>query len=168
MMHKNTSKTSPIILIDRSSDPYLEPEQPILLHQNGDISCNGIFLKNTPRTRYFRDYYEMMLDYLTGKKMRLNVTYFRKKDLGDVIEEMQSNNDKTISLKKLIEIYSYENQIADMRNIAIEQISKTQRKRWWRQRNLALDKGDYKTCKEMQNQFEEKSEIANDIINLRR
>ena len=102
MRYKNTSKTSPIILIDRSSDPYLEPEQPILLHQNGDISCNGIFLKNTPRTRYFRDYYEMMLDYLTGKKMRLNVTYFRKKDLGDVIEEMQSNNDKTISLKKLI------------------------------------------------------------------
>lgn len=165
------SNTPPIVLIERSSNAYLYPEKPILLHSNGDISCGNKIFKNRPRVRYFRDYYGNMFDYLKKKRIPLNVSGFRKKDLGDIVEEMLGKK-KSISYKRLLEIYSRENQIAAMKKIAIERFKKVEYKRWWKEYRRLLDaallNSDYKQAEEFRKQHDEKQKVASDIINFRR
>jgi len=168
----SVKKNPPIVLSDKSLNAYLYPEKPVLLHFNGDISCGDKIFKNRPRARHFRVYYGNMFDYLKKKKILLNVSGFRKKDLGDVVEEMQSNKKRLISLRRLIEIYSYENQIAEMRRIAIERLKKIAYKRWWKEYrrllDLALLNSDHKQAEKFRRQLDEKQKVVSEIINFRR
>jgi len=157
------SNTPPIILANKSADAYLYPEEPILLHQNGDIICKDKVFQCTSRTYFLRSYYSNFFEYLKRKKMPLNVAKFRKKDLGDILEEMRFKKRNSITYKRLSEIYSRENQIARLRNVAIDRLKKIEYKRWWREYNKMLDNNNYKVADKMRTELDEKSRVARKV-----
>lgn len=157
----------PIVLAERSLNPYLYPEEQIILYPNGDISCGDKLLKNNTRLRYFRRQHEFIAEYLLKKQFFFNISNFRLKDLGDIISEMQHGNSKSISINKLIDIYSYQNQIVAIRGHMISKLVHVERIRWWRKYRKLLET-DYTRAREFHNEFQKKNKIVNDIINGRR
>ena len=95
--------------------------------------------------------------------MPLNVAKFRKKDLGDILEEMRFKKRNSITYKRLSEIYSRENQIARLRNVAIDRLKKIEYKRWWREYNKMLDNNNYKVADKMRTELDEKSRVARKV-----
>lgn len=121
--NKKNNLTNSITLCKRCDNPYLEPGKPILFWENADLSCGGLVMKY--KTYYqFGHQFEFIYKYLKGKGLPMDVSGFSEKDLGGIVMDMQNNNRESISLKELIDIYSFENVIVSIRDHKIEKLGK--------------------------------------------
>jgi hypothetical protein len=155
-------KDKPILLALRSGNSYLDPNASILLLPNGDILCADVKIKGHPQTNH---YYSIIAQYLKKKRLKFDVSRFKEMDLGDIVEDMQSRKVKSISLKKLIEIYSRRNSICRLRDHKIDHIKSLAYKRFWRKRRKLLKENKNEEANRLYNQFLEKEKIINKLIN---
>ncbi|NCO88742.1 hypothetical protein AUK04_03985 [Candidatus Roizmanbacteria bacterium CG2_30_33_16] len=138
---KNKKRSQHIILSTCSTNPrlnYFRKEQPILFFENGDISC-GILTYKYKTYHRTRDQYSFIYKYLKKHRLSLNITNIIEKDLGDIIEELQSIKKKSISLKKLMDIYCYKNQIAGIKTYKIRLIEQYADKVIWKKYQILLE-----------------------------
>ena len=105
------------------------------------------------------------MNYLRKKRIKFDISHFRQMDLGDIIEDMQRRKVITISLKKLIEIYSTRNSICRIRDYKIEHIKSLARKRFWRKYRLLLDSGKNTEAKKLYDEYLKRERIVNKLIN---
>jgi len=152
------------IILGICNDPYVYPGKPLILWENSDVTCGDLIMKYRPWYRTNHQF-GFICEYLRKKRIPLDISGFREKDLGDIVRELQDQNKKNISLKRLIEIYHWENQIASIKKHQIEKISHYFYKKHWKERNKAITERNWAKLSEMEREFRAKSELAHKIIN---
>src|SRR4051794_15297402 len=98
-------RSKPIILKRHSMILTMDPEAPILLHENGTISCGDLVYKDRTRQKDYKQQYQFIAD--KRKKQR------RSKDIGklynpgilEMISAARSRGKKSIPVKQLIDVF---------------------------------------------------------------
>lgn len=122
---------NPLIYI---GETYLHPLKEIdnakvYLNSKGQIIINELVIPDD-RQRNFRRMYNFLKDYLEKKKLPYEISKFRRKDLNDLVFEMERKKQKYISLNALEDIRHYQNQLARIREIVITRIRKFVKRKW--------------------------------------
>jgi hypothetical protein len=155
-------KNKPIILAKQSEDAYLDPLAPIVLLPNGNIQCGTEIYKSDAKVKH---QYPFVRDYLIKKRLPFDISGFKSKELIDVIENMQNKNIKSVSLKKLLEIVAYYNQVAKIKEYKVRLIKQIAYKRFWRRNKQLLDEKNRKASDELHKQLQERQRIVHEQIN---
>src|SRR6266702_976855 len=146
----------PIILAVQSGDPYLEPDQPVLLHANGNLTCGSIVLRYDSKHRHYRTQYEYMANYLEAKGRPFDVSEIREPNIYDVIDRMQYEGRDSITREELIDLFSPQHQIYLIKGFMLTRLRRYADRRWWRERKAALEQGDNDRAKAMDEDFKAK------------
>lgn len=156
-------KNKPKVLLEKQSqDSYLDPYAPIYLLPNGDVQCGDEIYKPSPMSRH---QYPFVIDYLKKKHLPFDVSNFRHINLIDIIEDLQNKKKKSISLKKLIEIVAFSNQVADIKEYKIKGIKHIAYKRHWRKYKKLTEEKKYSEANQLREKLKKREEIVHKLIN---
>ena len=94
----------------------------VYLDNKGQIKVDELIIPDN-RRRDFREKFEFLKEYLEKKKLPYDVSKFWRRELRNVILEMEKKKQKIISFGKLSDIYN-QNYIAEIGKDAFEKIGK--------------------------------------------
>jgi hypothetical protein len=106
-----TDVEPPIVLAAMSEDPYMEPDQPVVLHANGNLTCGPTVLKPPKNRRFYREQYDLIAQYLRNKSQPFDVSDIREPNIQDVIDRMKNEGRDCITLEELMDIFVHQDRI---------------------------------------------------------
>jgi hypothetical protein len=132
-----TDVEPPIVLAAMSEDPYMEPDQPVVLHANGNLTCGPTVLKPPKNRRFYREQYDLIAQYLRNRSQPFDVSDIREPNIQDVIDRMQNEGRDCITLEELMDIFVHQDRIYLIKTSMLNRLSRNAERRWWRERNAA-------------------------------
>jgi hypothetical protein len=127
----------PIVLAAMSEDPFMEPDQPVVLRANGNLTCGPTVLKPPNNRRFYREQYDLLAQYVRSKDRPFDVSDIREPSIQDVIDRMQNERRNCITLDELIDIFVHQDRIYLIKISMLNRLSRNAERRWWRERNAA-------------------------------
>jgi len=100
-----------------------------------------------------------MASYLQEKGRPFDVSDIRKPNIYDVIDRMQAEARTSITLEELIDIFSWQHRIYLIKDFMLRRLKGYAQRRWWQERNAALNRGDNVTVSSMDEEFEVKRNL---------
>lgn len=144
----------------------MEPDQPVRVHENGNLTCGTIVLKPYRKRQLYREQHDLMAKYLQDKGRPLDVSDIRQQSIHDVIDRMQAEGRASITLDELIDVFSHQHRISLIKDFMLRRLEDYAQRRWWQERNEALQLGDNDKVRSMEEEFNAKKQLANRLANL--